>query len=481
MTTTRLATGLMLLFACSSNDGQSTKSARVADQTKPVGGAAQDSDAAAQKPIIAAPADLATLPLWFVPENANSAGEATIVHAADADLLWLAGFLAADGAAMVTTEKIGQLVTGRLEATSTAGAGAALAAAYPATANAEPSTTSGRGMNIDLRFYGAEPANVARMLADVLDANMVFAAPEAKRVSIATKRFRADAALRSIVDALGLALHREGNTYFITDAAIRPPAELLALKGPKSDLAVNGANASEVIALVDALGSVGHTTPCGEGAAITLRLRSATPGHILASVALLSQAIITKGGTDVCPVTEATQKPGSDATLVATATRGTRSLALFRAADGAGLLVGGTDSLADGTAVRVGGGFVTFGDDRSVTLYPDELGLEAGAEPYAALFALLESSRLAATIVLESVQHALIQVPTGEFHMVSSYRPNEVVVDSWAHTRQFGDGSVLSSIEDSPVHITPGVLLWMEELHPNEPPPAPKKIVLRPR
>lgn len=275
--------------------------------------------------------DLAGLPEWPV----AAAGDAKVeLVAADVDPQLLLLLTTDEGAPFIGVATR-QRVTGRLSAPSLAAANAALRTAYPELgAPTAPSKKKKGKQRVSLEFVEADPRNAVRLVSLVLRRDVVVARGSLPALHLRVWNVEARWFLGAVAAALGWRVEERAKVLYVLPAGERLPT-LHAKKGKKMALAANGARAAELLAFAGILQPVPFTAPCTDAPDTSLRLGAADVPALATAVQVASGVAVTAAADAApCVALAPLAGPPTGYTLVAIASLGTKSAALFRAPDG---------------------------------------------------------------------------------------------------------------------------------------------------
>jgi hypothetical protein len=381
--------------------------------------------------------DISELPAWG-PWPARAEERAVQVHVADAPAA-LVRYLVAGRTPLVARAE-SPLIRGRVAGASMSVTRARFARAHSIAKPAPTPTLPARGRR-KVKRYGVsvKAARLALWLGLRGRVNVVLEPPRAPELVVRLERVRWDVALARLVDTLGAAHFRHGRTHFITGSVSkRPDPALLRLNGPAIELASAEATAAEILAAVAQVTPLTYRVACNADRPISLWMRRAPTGDVLAAVQLMSGASLSRKGP-TCSIKRLKARPGPGFVVVATVTNGARSAAVLRSKTGESWHVVDGARLAGNVQVSVA--------PYSVTIPPrGPMSISIGPYPRRPsrqeVLNEMRSSRLAATAVSPGERHAILEADDGTFSVISVRR----TTTGWSGTVQYAGDSRRHSV-----------------------------------
>lgn len=348
----------------------------------------------------AQPAAPPTLPVW--PGHVERG--AVQVDALDVDADALRAVLAPRtlGYVIVTTPR---LVSGRVRVAKRAAALAAMIAHEPALAIA-PRPMRGGGARVSFDFRGAPTRDLYRVLAQVLNANVVVLAPSVD-VTIRVHAQPAKGVLAETARVAGAVIDRPARGVMVVRPVGAPPTPRLPTGGGKLRLVARDVAPGQLVAAVAALdGPSTRAAPaCGGGQPVELRLTDVASNTAVALIGLAGQVGVRP---PPCALPPLTQAPTPAMRLVATIARGATRVAVVELGGAAAVITDGVDGweIGDGWASR-------GGPDADATwrIYGD---LEAATAAAPGAAPPRRGTRLAATVIDGATRLAIVEVD-GQF------------------------------------------------------------------
>lgn len=342
-----------------------------------------------------------TLPVW----PGHVEGGAVQVDALDVDADALRAVLAPArlGYVIVTTPR---LVSGRVRVAKRAAALAAMIAHEPALAIA-PRSMRGGGAKVSFDFRGAPTRDLYRVLAQVLNANVVALAPSVD-VTIRVHGQPAKGVLAETARVTGAVIDRPARGVMVVRPAGAPPTPRLPTGGGALRLVAREVAPGRLVAAVAALDgppAQGSAAPAcgGGGQPVELRLTDVATNTAVALIGLAGQV---DAGAPRCALPPLTQAPTPAMRLVATLARGATRVAVVELGGASAMITAGVDGweIGDGWASR-------GGPDADATwrVYGDLEATTATATPPAR-----RGTRLAATVIDGATRLAIVEVD-GQF------------------------------------------------------------------
>ena len=379
----------------------------------------------AQPPAAAGPA----LPVW--PGHVESGAVQVDALDVDADALRAVLAPARLGYIIVTTPR---LVSGRVRVAKRAAALAAMIAHEPALAIA-PRPLRGGGAKVSFDFRGAPTRDLYRVLAQVLNANVVALAPSVD-VTIRVHGQPAKGVLAETARVTGAVIDRPARGVMVVRPAGAPPTPRLPTGGGRLRLVARGVAPGRLVAAVAALdgppAQSGAAPACGGGQPVELRLTDVATNTAVALIGLAGQV---DTGAPRCALPPLAQAPTPAMRLVATLARGATRVAVVELGGAAAMVTAGVDGweIGDGWASR-------GGPDADATwrVYGDlEATATATATPPAR-----RGTRLAAPVIDGATRVAIVEVD-GQFQ-------------TWIEGRAESHALHLSSAPPAAFTVAPG-------------------------